>query len=164
MNMKVKSKLILKNAAAEIYLEWYPEAEIKKAFRKGSRAQRDWDEFLIDEFEPYVPIETKMLMHSVTIATAIGSGEIIYHTPYSKYLYYGKVMVDPKTKVAGFETDDGWKSRKGVAKILTNRELEYSKAVNKNAGPFWDMNAEVDRIEKWKKFLAGIIVQEFGGE
>ena len=170
MSMKITRKLISKSEAGEVYLDWYPEAEINKAFRTGSSVQQAWDRYLIGEFEPYVPMETGMLKNSAMLATTIGSGEIIYHTPYSRYLYYGKVMVDPVTRRAGFETPDGWKSRRGVTKVLLSdlglpdRDLEYSEAVNPKAGSFWDRRAEVDRYDEWKKFVAGIIAREFGGE
>ena len=168
--MKIKRKLISKSKAGKVYLDWYPEAEVRNATRTGSRLQQAWDKFLIGEFEPYVPMETGMLIRSAMLATTIGSGEIIYHTPYSKYLYYGKVMVDPVTRRAGFETADGWKSRKGITKVLLSdlgapdRDLEYSKAANKKAGPFWDRRASYDRYGEWKKFAAGIIAREFGGK
>ena len=170
MSMKIKRKLISKSEAGEVYFDWYPEAEINKAFRTGSSVQQKWDRYLIGEFEPYVPMETGMLNRSAMLATTIGSGEITYHTPYSKYLYYGKVMVDPVTRRAGFETTDGWKSRRGISKSLLSdlgepdRDLEYSKAANKKAGPFWDRHASADRYDEWKKFAAGIIAFEFGGK
>jgi len=164
MGMKIKRKLISKSKAGEVYFDWYPEEAVKKSMSAGGSAQKAWDRYLISEFEPYVPMETGTLIRSALLATVIGSGEVVYHTPYAKYLYYGKVMVDPVTGAAGFLTDDGWKSRRGVAKIATDRDLEYSEAANPKAGPFWDRRAEVDRIEEWKKALAGIIAREMGGK
>ena len=53
-------------------------------------------------------------------------------------LYHGKVMVDPQTGAAGFLTADGWKSRKGVKKSISNRDIEYTTTKNPEAGPYWD--------------------------
>ena len=59
--------------------------------------------------------------------------------PYARYQYYGEVMVDPKTKAAGFQDADGqWKSRKGVPKVRSGRVIQYDTTKNPRAGPFWD--------------------------
>ena len=47
----------------------------------------------------------------------------------------GKVMIDPKIGAAGFMTPEGWRSRKGSVKVLTSRNLVYTKTM---AGPRWD--------------------------
>lgn len=74
--------------------------------------------------------------------------------PYAQYQYFGKVMVDPVTRAAGFKTKDGqWRSRRGVQKVLTDRPLDYSLSRQKNprAGPLWDkllMQYESKAIER----------------
>ena len=79
------------------------------------------------------------MTYKVTVAqTDISKPFIITDTPYAKYLFYGKVMVDPKTGAAGFMTSEGWRSRKGGAKVLTGRDLQYNRTKNPNAGPRWD--------------------------
>ncbi len=42
--------------------------------------------------DPYIPFQTGMLKDSGIQGTVIGSGDIIYNSPYARYLYYGKVM------------------------------------------------------------------------
>ena len=69
--------------------------------------------------------------------------------PYARAMYYGKVMVDPQTGKAGFLTPNGWRSRKGVPKVVSDRDIEYDTTKNPQAGPFWDrrlMAAEGDAI------------------
>ena len=56
----------------------------------------------------------------------------------ARMLYYGKVMVDPGTGAAGFLTANGWRSRKGVRKVESSRDIQYDKTKNPRAGPFWD--------------------------
>ena len=78
--------------------------------------------------------------------------EIEVDAPYAQYQYYGKVMVDPITGAAGFLDKDGqWKSRRGVPKVKTDRDLDYTQSKNHHprAGPFWDrhlMAAEGQQI------------------
>ena len=60
------------------------------------------------------------------------------NVPYARMLYYGKVMVDPETGMAGFLTPNGWRARRGVAKVASSRDIQYDKTRNPRAGPFWD--------------------------
>ena len=79
------------------------------------------------------------MTYKVTVAqTDINRPYIITDTPYAKYLYHGKVMVDPATGAAGFRTPNGWRSRKGCVKVLTKRNLVYNKSKNPRAGAHWD--------------------------
>ena len=69
--------------------------------------------------------------------------------PYARVMYHGVVMVDPKTGAAGFLTKDGWKSRRGVVKVPSDRTFNYDRTKNPQAGPFWDrrmMAAEKGQI------------------
>lgn len=98
----------------------------------------------------YMPYRSGALATKLKFVS--GPSEITVLGPYARYQYYGKVMVDPVTKAAGFQDADGqWKSRRGVAKVLTDRDLDYSLSRQKNprAGPFWDkrmMTAEGAQI------------------
>ena len=58
--------------------------------------------------------------------------------PYARVMYYGKVMVDPQTGRAGFLTPNGWRSRRGVPKVVSSRDIEYDTTKNPQAGPYWD--------------------------
>ena len=64
---------------------------------------------------------------------------IVVLGPYAKYQYYGKVMVDSVTgKGPANIPDVGYRFRKGATLALTDRNLEYTKTFNPQAGPFWD--------------------------
>lgn len=77
--------------------------------------------------------------YKITVAqTDIRKPEIVTDTPYARYLYHGKVMVDPKLGIAGFMTPEGWRSRKGCVKVLTDRDLEFFQGKNPQAGARWD--------------------------
>lgn len=86
----------------------------------------------------YMPFVSGVLYKITQIQTNIRRPEIVTDAPQAKYLFYGKVMVDPKTNAAGFMTPEGWRSRKGVPKVLTDRNLQYNRTKNPEAGARWD--------------------------
>lgn len=86
----------------------------------------------------YMPYRTGATIKLTIAQTNIAKPEIVTDTPYAKMLYYGKVMVDPKTGAAGFLTANGWRSRRGVPKLQSSRDIEYTKTKNPKAGPYWD--------------------------
>lgn len=56
--------------------------------------------------------------------------------PYANYMWNGIVYEDPVLHCAGFQVaDGGWRSRKGVQKIPTNRKLQYQNG--KKRGSHW---------------------------
>ena len=84
----------------------------------GGSVQKAVDQSILDVCEPYTPMDLSSgadgggLVRSAIMHTVIGSGEIVWRTPYAHYVYEGKVYVDPITHAAGFMTEDGWRSRK----------------------------------------------------
>lgn len=106
---------------------------------RNGDVQRAWTSIVdrrISRFMPYRPGSGAL---SGKLKYISGPAEITVAAPYAKYQYYGKVMIDPKINAAGFLTKDGtWRSRKGAAKVLTNRDLIYDTSKNANAGPYWD--------------------------
>ena len=89
----------------------------------------------IKRYMPYVSGAT----YKITVAqTDINKPKIVTNTPYAKYLFYGKKMIDPKINASGFLTPEGWRSRRGSVKVLTAENLKYNKTKNPAAGPRWD--------------------------
>lgn len=86
----------------------------------------------------YMPYLTGATIKIMIAQTSIRKPYIILDVPYAKFLYYGKLMVDPKTGAAGFLTENGWRSRKGVNKVRSSRDITYTKTKHPLAGPFWD--------------------------
>lgn len=107
------------------------------------------------QMDRYVPMQQGVLKNTAIISP--DGTEITYQTPYARNMYYGMVMVDPLTKKAGFLTADGWKSRKGVKKIVSNREYKYGNG--KLRGKLWDVRMWSDRgpviIKFVKNYLRG---------
>lgn len=96
----------------------------------------------------YVP----MLTGSLTNRTQVKDGQIIYPGPYARYLYYGKVMVDPKT-------GSPW-ARKGRKKEpIDNKYLTFNKSSHKNAQAHWFEASKAMNLEKWKQVAAKAVTQ-----
>lgn len=77
-----------------------PTGELLKnrGLARGGTAQKFIDSEVLRLSAPYVPFQTGALNRSGITGTDIGSGEVVYNTPYARYLYYGKLMVGPAPK------------------------------------------------------------------
>lgn len=138
--MRSKTELFRLPNGTIAYLEMNPVHQIlkDKGLDAGGDAQKFHTANVLRRIKRYMPFVSGMT-YKVTVAqTDISRPYIITDTPYAKYLFYGKVMVDPKLRIAGFMTPEGWRSRKNVPKVRTNRDLQYNKTKNPNAGPRWD--------------------------
>lgn len=85
----------------------------------------------------YVP----MLTGSLDVRTRVEGGYIIYPGPYARYLYYGKLMVDPNTGSSY--------APEGGTKVLTDRNLVFTKSVHPQAQAFWFEASKAQNIDKW---------------
>lgn len=138
--MREKTELYRLPGGTVAYLEMNPVHKIikDKGLDPGGDAQKFHTANVLKRIKRYMPYVSGMT-YKVTVAqTDISKPYIITNTPYAKYLFYGKVMIDPKLGVAGFMTPEGWRSRKGCVKVLTDRDLQYNRTKNPNAGPRWD--------------------------
>jgi hypothetical protein len=86
---------------------------------------------------PYVPALTGDLDRR----TRVDGSKVIYPGPKSRYLYYGKLMVDP-------ETGSSY-APKGGTKVLTDKDLVFSKAVHGQAQSHWFEASKAENLEKW---------------
>lgn len=138
--MANKTQLYRLPSGTVAYLEMNPVHQIlkDKGLDPGGDAQKFHTANVLKRIKRYMPFVSGMT-YKVTVAqTDISKPYIITNTPYAKYLFYGKVMIDPKLGIAGFMTPEGWRSRKGCVKVLTDRDLQYNRTKNPNAGPRWD--------------------------
>lgn len=86
---------------------------------------------------PYVPF----LTGSLDQRTRVDGNEIIYPGPYARFLYYGKVMVDPGT--------GSTYAKKGMTKVLTDKKLEFNKAGHNQAQSYWFEASKAENLKKW---------------
>jgi hypothetical protein len=100
--------------------------------------QKFVDQEVIRLMAPYTPRQNNILIDSATLGTKIGSGEVNQNTPYSRYHYYGKLMVSSITGSA-------WAS-KGEKKVLTDIDLKYNGAPMR--GPYWFERMKADKKDQ----------------
>lgn len=114
-----------------------------------TRAESIVGQQVIKDTEPFVPA----LTGSLTIRTRLDGNKIIYPGPYARFLYYGKVMVDPQTGSTF--------APKGGTKVLTNRDLVFSKAMHPQAQSHWFEASKAQNLDKWIR-IAEKAVEKFG--
>lgn len=88
---------------------------------------------------PYVPALTGDLDRR----TKVEESKIIYPGPKSRYLYYGKLMVDPATgsSYASY----------GATKVLTDKDLVFNKAMHSQAQSHWFEASKSENKDKWER-------------
>lgn len=92
---------------------------------------------VLKDTSPYVPA----LTGSLDKRTRVDGGEIIYPGPYARYLYFGKLMVDPATGSSY--------AQKGSTKVLTDKNLVFNKAMHGQAQSHWFEASKAENLEKW---------------
>ena len=98
---------------------------------------------------PYVPA----LTGSLDQRTRVDENKIIYPGPYARYLYYGKLMVDPATGSSY--------APKGATKVLTDKNLVFNKAMHSQAQAHWFEASKAENMDKWLR-VAGKAVKRYG--
>ena len=98
---------------------------------------------------PYVPA----LTGSLDQRTRVEGDTVIYPGPYARYLYYGKLMVDP-------ETGSSY-AKKGATKVLTDKDLVFNKAMHSQAQSHWFDASKAENLEKWIR-IADKAVKRYG--
>ena len=98
---------------------------------------------------PYVPA----LTGSLDQRTRVIENQIIYPGPYARYLYYGKVMVDPATGSSY--------AKKGTTKVLTDKNLVFNKAMHAQSQSHWFEASKAKNMDKWLR-VAGKAVKRYG--
>lgn len=131
-------------------------------FEKGGPVQCLIDQRVIDYTRDghYVPASPhRTLDDSAEIATEIGSGLVIWDTPYARLLYYNVVYgpniprFDPDTGVLlGFFSPP--------KKHPTDRHFKFDKSQNPNAGPFWVERMKADHLSDIVKEAQNLVKKE----
>lgn len=98
---------------------------------------------------PFVPARTG----SLTRQTRVAGSTVIYPGPYARFLYHGKVMIDPTTGSAF--------AREGATKVVTPRDLVFSKAMHPQAQAQWFEASKAVNRQKWIR-VADKAVKKFG--
>lgn len=85
---------------------------MKKLRQAGPRAEHAVAVQIESDTEPFVPALTK----SFVDRTQVVDGTVIYPGPYARFLYNGKLMIDP-------DTGSAW-AQKGATKVVAGKDLD----------------------------------------
>lgn len=111
-------------------------------------AQYALDNMVMTSMQPYMPHDTGTFINVTKAMSAAlaGSGKVVAAAPpMGRFLYEGKVMVDPAT-------NSPW-ARPGAEKVVTDRDLTYS---NPKATPHWFDTAKKNHGRSWVKAVKKI--------
>lgn len=112
------------------------------------QAQQWLGQQVLADCKPYMPLKTGSLQQR-SYASGDGS-RVVFPGPYARFLYMGKVMVDP-------ETNSPY-ARKGAVKVTTDRALKLSAGV-----AHWAEVAESEHGQEWAEGCMRIIKGETNG-
>lgn len=116
--------------------------------RRVEKANAWLVEEIIKDTDPFVPARTRALAMNVQRH----GHTIVYASPYARLQYYVKVMIDPATGSTF--------APKGVRKVLTERDLQYSKAVHKHAQSHWFEASRAVNEGHWREGVRKILTDE----
>lgn len=108
---------------------------------KCAKAQRAVAEQVVSDTEKFVPFLTGSLNTRAYIRGRNGKALVVYPGPYARYLYYGKLMVDP-------DTGSAWASA-GARKTLTDKNLVFNKTGHSQAQDHWFEASKAVNLDKW---------------
>lgn len=115
---------------------------------RGGRVQKVIDQTVIDYCKPYTPASPdRTLEFSAQAATDVGSGQVIWDTPYAHYQYMG-IVYGPNIPIMEPESGVllGFFSPPGLPKYPTDRTLTYDTSQNPLAGSHWFERMKADRL------------------
>lgn len=113
-----------------------------------SKAQEWLGQQVLADSKLYMPLKTGSLQQQSYVTE--GGRQVVFPGPYARYLYMGKVMVDP-------ETGSPW-ARKGAVKVVTDRDLRFATGV-----PHWAEVAQNEHGKEWATECKRIILGESNG-
>lgn len=116
--------------------------------KRVAKANKWLCEEIIKDTDPFVPARTEALAMNVQRH----GHAIVYASPYARFQYYVKVMIDPATGSTF--------APKGVRKVLTERDLKYSKAVHKHAQSHWFEASRAVNEGHWREGVRKILTDE----
>ena len=120
----------------------------KKLAKAGPVAAHAVAVQIAKDTEPFVPALTKSLVNR----TQVVDNSVVYPGPYARFLYYGKLMIDP-------DTGSAW-APKGATKVVTGKDLDIKTDVHSQAQAHWFEASKAQNMEKWAE-VAGKEVEKY---
>lgn len=120
--------------------------DLSRYTERFEKAQQWLGDRVLEDCRRFMPLQTgNSIQRSYTTS---GGARVVFPGPYMRFLYMGKVMIDPDTG-SPF-------ARRGVKKVVTDRLLTYSRA---SATDHWFDAAKAQFGKNWidgaKKILLG---------
>lgn len=109
------------------------------------RAQYALDGAIMHSMIPFMPkVNENFIERTVAKSASVQGTGIVYAGvgPEGRFLYEGKVMVDPVT--------GSTYARPGAKKIVTERELNYNKLANPDVQKEWFLAAKRKDMKEWE--------------
>lgn len=103
-------------------------AKYDKAFALGGPIQQFIDSTILKGVEPYVPMKIGTTTKSGILQSRIGHGQLIWRTPYVRYIWFGKSK--------------------------TGKDLRYNKRRHPLAGKMWAERYKADHITELRGMVA----------
>ena len=122
------------------------EVDLSRFDKQYGEAQYELDSAVMLSMEKYMPKRDGVFINVTKSMSAsiAGSGTVVAAAPpFGRFLYEGKVMVDP-------ETNSPW-ARKGARKVVTDKNLNYDKSLNPDVTDHWFDAAKKNHLEEWLK-------------
>ena len=122
------------------------EVDLSRFEKQYQKAQYALDSMIMTSMEPYMPMVTGTFINVTKgLSAAIAGSGTVYAAapPFGRFLYEGKVMVDP-------ETNSPW-ARPGAKKVVIDKPLQYSKNAHPKATDHWFDEAKKNHGESWVK-------------
>lgn len=147
MIAKVRYNYSSKGKGQDIELD----VDLSRFEKQYGKAQYALDSMAMTSMQPYMPHRTGVFINVTKAMSAAiaGSGTVIAAAlPFGRFLYEGKVMVDPETK-------SPWASP-GAKKIVTDKDLDYDKSHNPQVTDHWFDTAKRNHGASWVKAVKNI--------
>lgn len=112
-----------------------------------SKAEHVLAQQVAKDTSPFVP----MLTGSLNQNTVVDENVIRYRAPYARFLYYGKLMVDP-------DTGSSW-ARANAKKVVTDQDLVFTTAFHPQAQAHWMDASKAMNLDKWKRVAAKAVAK-----
>lgn len=147
MIAKVRYNYSSKGKGQDIELD----VDLSRFEKQYGKAQYALDSMVMTSMQPYMPHRTGVFINVTKAMSAAiaGSGTVIAAAPpFGRFLYEGKVMVDPETK-------SPWASP-GAKKIVTDKDLDYDKSHNPQVTDHWFDTAKKNHRASWVKAVKNI--------
>ena len=109
----------------------------EKIAQACSKAEHALADQVQKDTSPFVPFLTGTLDQR----TQVVGDSIIYPGPYARFLYYGKVMIDPET--------GSTYAPKGGTKVLTDKNLVFNTSGHSQAQSHWFEASKAENLDKW---------------